>query len=97
MTHHNLSAHGLVSAELKGSFIHGASIGNHPQLSLVCFQRRAMHHLYLLQQVLPVSWVPAMEQWTLSELSILGLLDKQVHEHKTRGCRSWKILYGWPN
>lgn len=56
-----------------------------------------MHHLYLLQQVLPVSWVPVMEQWTLTELSIIGLLDKQVHEHKHKGCRSWKTLYGWTN
>lgn len=56
-----------------------------------------MYHLYLLQQVLPVSWVPLMEQWTLIELSILGPLDKQVHEHKRRGGKSWKTLYGWTN
>lgn len=53
-------------------------------ISVVCFQRRPMHHLCPLQHFLPVSLVSVMEQWTLTELSILGLLDKQVHEHKHR-------------
>lgn len=84
------------SPEFKGTFVCGASIGNHPRSSLVWFQRRAMHH-YLLQQVLPGSWVPVAEQWTLTELSSLGLWDKRVHEHRHRGCRSWKTLYWWTN
>lgn len=86
-----------LSPEFKATFVRGASISNHPRFSLVWFQRRSMHHLYLLQQVLPGSWVPVTEQRTLTELSRLGLWDKRVHGYRHRGCRSWKTLYGWTN
>lgn len=38
------------------------SISKHLQFSLVYFQRKSMHYHYLLQQVLPTSWVLIMEQ-----------------------------------